>query len=398
MAKKKGRLGTGVTGDRAEKLAAVVQGANKEYGRPVMCDSTRNNEMLVVPRVTTGLYGLDVKTNGGLPFGRAILVYGPAKGGKTTLLLRGVGQAQKLCANCYQPGVFQRGKMRLPDLKTGKIKEVETDVIVNCPCGNPRDMIILWIDAEGVWLPSWSERMGVQCEKVILSRPSYGEQAYNVITAFVSVKEIDLIVIDSLAQLTPVAEYDASMEEQQQGAAARMNNKFVRKVISGVNEAFQEERMITLWAVNQYREKIGVMFGSPDVLPGGKGQLFMSSIEIEMRPGTIEVDKDTGEAVFGKFKYRVVKNKVGVGGGKGEFQQCMSDTDVFKIGDLMEHEEVIDAAANMGIITRPSSVMYEYAGEKFRGKSQLVRFLGENKEQYEDLKDLMLRAKLHLDD
>jgi recombination protein RecA len=398
MAKKKKRLGEGITGSRAEKLAAVVQGANKEYGRPVMCDSTRANEMLVVPRVTTGLYGLDVKTNGGLPFGRAILVYGPAKGGKTTMLLRGVGQAQKLCANCYQPGVFKPGTMELPDLKTGKIRKVQTDVIVNCPCGNPRDMIILWIDAEGVWLPDWVERMGVQPEKVILSRPSYGEQAYNVVTAFVSIKEIDLIAIDSLAQLTPVAEYDASMEEQQQGAAARMNNKFIRKVISGVNEAFQEDRMITLWAINQYREKIGVMFGSPDVLPGGKGQLFMSSLELELRPGTVEVDKDTGEAILGKFKYKVVKNKIGVGGGKGEFSQCMSDTDVFKIGDLMEHEEVIDAAVRLGIVVKPSSVMYEYAGEKFRGKSQLVRFLGENKEQYEDLKDLMLRARLGIDD
>jgi len=398
MAKKKSaNWGAGVKGSRAERLAAVVQGANKEFKKPVL-SRARSNEMLVVPRVSTGLYGLDVKTNGGLPLGRVVMVYGPAKGGKTTTFLRGAAQVQKLCANCHGVGTFQKGIMEMPNLETGKIEKIETDVMVSCPCGNPRDPIILWIDAEGVWLPEWSEKMGVAGEKVILMRPSYGEQAYDVVTAFVAIKEIDLVVIDSVAALTPEAEYEAAMREAQQGVAARMNNRFIRKLVSGLNEGFQEGRMITLWMINQYREKIGVMFGSPDVLPGGKGQLFASSLELELRPGSIEIDTDTGEAVLGKFKYTVKKNKVGVSGGKGEYQQCMSDTDLFKVGDLMEHEEVVSAAVNLGFIERPSKVTYEFNGNTFRGISQLVRYLGENADEYENLKDMMLRKRLGIED
>lgn len=399
MAEKKKQLATGAKGSRAEKMAHIVQGANKEYKRQVLSSSSsRTNDLLVVPRVTTSLYGLDVKTNGGYPFGRIVLLYGPKQGGKTTAYLRAVGEAQKLCANCHEPGEFERGTMDMPDLVTGKVIQIETDVMVGCPCGKPRDMIILWIDAEGVWLSEWSTKMGVLAEKVILMRPSFGEQAYDVITAFVSIKEIDVIVIDSLAALTPAVEYDAAMREQQQGAAARMNNKFIRKVVSGMNEAFQEGRAITLWMVNQYREKIGILFGSPNVLPGGKGQGFATSLEVEMRPGKMIIDKDSGEAILGEFSYKVKKNKIGVPGGIGKYQQCMSDNDLFSVGDIMEHEEVIAAACALDIIDRPSKVTYEYNGESYRGILKLVRYFGENPGEYNNMKDEMLRRKLGLDD
>jgi len=395
--KKKGQFSDGAKGTRAERLAAVVQGANKEFKKPVMT-SPRTDPLLVVPRVTTCLYGLDVKTNGGLPFGRVVLVYGPKGGGKTTLYLRGVAEAQKLCANCHQPGVFKRGKMELPNLKTGKIEKVETDVIVDCPCGKPKDMLVFWIDAEGIWLNEWARKMGVAVEKIILMRPTFGEQAYDIITSFVSIKDIDVFVIDSVAAMTPAVEMEAGMREQQQGVAARMNNKFIRKIVSGMNDAFQEGISLTLWMVNQYREKIGVMFGSPDTIPGGKGQSFATSLEIEMRPGAVKIDDNTGEPLFGEFRYTVKRNKIGVPGGKGEFMQCMAETDVFGVGDLMEHEEVIKAAGDMGIIVRPSNVMYEYGGESFRGVSQMVRYFGEHPAQYEEMKEIMLRSRLGISD
>jgi recombination protein RecA len=394
MAKKK--VVEEIKGDRSEKLSAVVKGAIKEYGRSVLV-SARDSVSLAVPRVGTSLYGLDVSSNGGFPMGRITLLYGPKSGGKTTLYLRGLAKAQRLCANCAKPGEFEEGEIDLPNLETGEIEKVKTQVIVNCPCGNPRDLISLWIDAEGVWLPSWGEKMGVLTEKVILMRPTYGEQAYDVVTAFVSVKEIDLIVIDSIAAITPIVEYTSSMREQQQGVAARLNNKFIRKIVSGMNDSFQTNRPITLWMVNQYREKIGVMFGSPETLPGGKGQGFATSLEVELRPGKISIDDATGEPLFGEFNYVVKKNKVGVSGGKGTFRQCMADTDVFVVGDLMEHEVVIEKAVEMGFIEH-DKVMYEYANQTFRGLSQTVKFFGENPHLFEELKERMIRLKLRMDE
>jgi len=392
---KKKLLSHGIKGSRAEKLSSVVANVNKEYKTPVMQMS--HDDSFVVPRVTTSVWGLDAKTNGGFPFGRVVSLYGPKSGGKTTMYLRAVGEAQKLCANCYQPGEFKPGKLEMPNLETGEVKKISTDVIVSCPCGKPRDMVVLWVDAEGVWLTEWAKKMGVRVEKTIVLRPSFGEQAYDIVTAFVAVKEVDVIVIDSLAALVPVVERDEGMQVIQQGAAARMNNKFIRKIVSGMNEAHQSGRPISLWLINQYREKIGVLFGSPDCVPGGKGQGFATSLEVEMRPGQIKVDKDTGEVMLGEFRYVVKKNKLGVPGGRGTFLQTMMDTDLFKIGDLMEHEEVIAEAETMGFVARPTKVTYEYEGVKYRGVSQLMRFFGENPEKYEELRRNMLAERLGLD-
>lgn len=393
--KKKAPFSADAKGSRAEKIAGVISGANEEFKRAIM-RSADDRSVTVVPRVSTGLYGLDVASNGGMPMGRIAMVYGHNGGGKTTLLLRALADAQRRCANCWEYGEFEKGKMEIPDFKTGKLKKVETLLIKSCPCGDPRDVLVLWNDAENVWNGEWAAKMGVWPERVMLLKPTYGEQAYDVITSFVAIKEIDIIVIDSIAQLTPLGEFKGAMGDQQQGLAARMNNKFLRKLVGGMCEAFNDDRPIALWMVNQYRQKIGVMFGPSETLPGGMGQQFATSLEIEMRKGKIDGDDETGEPLFGHFKWTVKKNKVGVAGGKGAFQQSMCETDVFKVGDLMEHESVIDKAVDLHIVDHPNNVMYEYDGKKFRGKSSLVRFLGENPTQYADLKSHMLRLKLGL--
>lgn len=394
--KKSGIIIESMGGDRADRLASVVMGAQKVFKANVFASGS-DKRFHVVPRASTGLYCLDYMTGGGLPFGRVSMIIGPAKGGKTTTFLRALGNAQKLCANCYRPASFRKGTIRMPDLETGEIKEIETQVIDECPCGNPRDLIVLWVDAEGVFLSSWASRMGVLPEKVIVMRPSHGEQAYDAITAFVSVKEVDLVVIDSIAAMTPSAEFEASMSEQQQGVAARMNNKFIRKLVGGINAAFQEGRPITVWAVNQYREKIGVLFGSPDVLPGGKGQEFVTSVEIELRPGRVHVDPDDGEPIKSDFSFTVKKNKVGVGGGKGGFSQSATDTDLFKVGDLLEHEDVVVKAVELGLVESPSQGTYVYNGESHRGLSKIVKWFAENPEYYDFLKENMLRKRLKLE-
>jgi len=296
-------------------------------------------------------------------------------------------------------GTFKEGTIDLPDLEKGGVKKVKTQVIVDCPCGDPRDYLGIWIDAEGVWEPTWSARMGVWTEKVMLMRPSYGEQAYDVAVGMIDSGEVDIIVIDSLAAVTPAAEVTSSMEQQLQGVAARVNNKFIRKIVSSMNKCFQRlGRTPTLWLVNQYRQKIGVMFGPTETLPGGMGQKFATSLEVEFRKGKLNIDDDSGEVLDGLFKYTVKKNKVGTEGGKGEYKMCKSDNDFMEVGDLMEHEEVIKAAVDMTLINRPSNVMYEFAGQKFRGAGAMELYLIGHPDEYEALKAKMLKYKLGIED
>jgi len=397
VAKKIHAIKTDSKGTRAERMASIAAGAKKLFKTSII-HSPEEESLLVVPRISTGLYALDAASNGGLPVGRLSMVYGMEGSGKTNLLLRGVADAQKRCANCYNYGEFEEGEMELPDFEKGGVKTVKTSVIKSCPCGKPRDMIVMWNDSENVWNTPWARTLGVAAEKLILVKPLYGEQAYDLISAFVTMKDVDIIVIDSIAQLAPAAEIESDMGEQFQGLAARMNNKFLRKLIGGMCDAFNAGRPITLWAVNQYRQKIGVMFGPSETLPGGMGQKFAMSLEVECRKGKITLEEGTNEPLFGEFHWKIKKNKVGVEGGKGTFQQCMSDTDLFVVGDVMEHEMVIDKAVEMNFIEKPNNVMYLFNGEKFRGKSQLVRYLGEHLPEYETLKTEMLRVKLGLED
>jgi hypothetical protein len=192
---------------------------------------------------------------------------------------------------------------------------------------------------------------------------------------------------------------ESSMEQAHQGVSARMNNKFLRKLVMAMNYcANTYGSSPSLWLINQYREKIGVMFGDPRVLTGGKGQGFAPTMEIECSPGKIDKDKETKEVYSAEFNYYIKKNKVGVPFGRGSYSMCLTNTSLFEVGDLMEHRLVIEHAVVNGFIDKPSSVTYEFNGEKFKGMSQMVLYLGENPDEYEKLKREMLRLKLGIVD
>jgi len=385
-------------GDRADQLGAIVVGAQKKYGHRVLVGASEE-EVLVVPRITTGLYRMDLVTNGGIPQGRITMWYGERSTGKTSKVLRVLGNAQRVCANCYRPAELKEGVIMLPDLRTGKKKKIETMVVADCECGDPKNYLCLWVDAEKVWLSNWSKKMGVQPGGVIVMRPEYGEQAYDMALAMVNRGIIDAVAIDSLAALAPKEEMEASMEQAHQGVSARMNNKFLRKLVMGMNYCVNTYgRAPSLWVINQYREKIGVMFGDPRVLTGGKGQGFAPTLEVECSSGKIDKDEKTKEVYSAEFNYYIKKNKVGVPFGRGSYSMCLSNTSLFEVGDLMEHKMVIEDAVASGFIEKPSNVMYVFNGEKYRGMSSMVRYFGENPDEYEALKKEMLRFKLGIVD
>lgn len=386
---------SGVKG-RFEKMAAIVDGAISQYGTS-MLHSADAKKMTVVPRVSTGLYRLDVATGGGLPFGRITLTYGPKSGGKTTLYLMALANAQRLCANCMQPGTFEYGELTLPDTEKGGTRTVETQVIVDCPCGKPRDMICLWCDSENAWYGPWVKQRGIWPEKVILMKPEYGEAAYDIVRAFISSNVIDIVVVDSIAHMTPEAERTTSMRQQHQGVSARMNNRFFRELTNIMAANVNHGGMTTMWLINQIREKIGVLFGSPDTLTGGKGQGFIASAEIEMRPGQIHVSKDTEEPLFREHSWTLKKSKISPPGMKGSYKMALCDMGVIDVGDIMEHEEVIDAAVEMGIIDQISERKYKWGDDEY-SKKDLVEYLATNKDEFAELKAVLIKSKIGTDD
>jgi RecA/RadA recombinase len=379
---------------RFERMGEVFQAAQATYGKGFISKASKS-EALVVPRASSGILSLDIKSNGGFPLRRVMMVIGFPSAGKTNMLLRGVSNAQKLCANCLKEGEFDLGEIELPDLANpGEQKLVETQVIVDCPCGNPRDFITVWIDSEGVWSPDWSEQLGVWSEKILLLRPQYAEQSYDFVCAMIASGTIDLTCIDSIAHLTPRNEVVSSMHTDMVGVGARVNNRFWRKLTSGMNKCFQETGSVpSVWVVNQYRKKIGVMYGPNDELTGGEGQKFVSSLTIECRGGKTIID-DEGVPIEGEFYFKITKNKVGTEGAKGSYSMCKAATDFSEVGDIVEYEEVIDMAIDVGLVEKLSQITYEYEGNKYRGKGQLGTYLMEHPQSYNDLKSKIMSIKL----
>lgn len=398
MANKKtffGSMSTKHVGGRFEKVMAIVSGAKSEYGA-TMLHNAAAREVTLVPRVSTGLYKLDIALGGGFPLGRITLVYGEKSGGKTTLYLMGLANAQRLCANCLQPGTFEVGDMEIPNFKTGKLETITTHVITSCPCGNPRDFIALWCDSENSWYGPWLKQRGVWAEKVILLKPEYGEAAYDIIRGMMQTGAIDLTVIDSLAQLAPETERETSMRDAHQGVSARMNNRYLRELPNIMMANLNSGRTTTTWLVNQIRHKIGVMFGNPEVLTGGKGQGFVASAEIDIRPSTISKSK-AGVPLFRDHKWTVKKSKISPPGMSGGFQMSLANVDHFRVGQIMEHESAIEDAVEFGIIEKPSERIYVWDGERYK-KGELVQFFAANPSDFAELRSLIVRNSIVEDD
>ncbi|MEA4162926.1 recombinase RecA [Mycoplasma sp. 4404] len=278
-----------------------------------------------IQTIHSGSYVLDRALGiGGFPQGKIIEIYGPESSGKTTLALHTIAEVQK------------------------------------------NGGLAAFIDAEQSIDPEYAKRIGVQLDKLILSQPSSGEQALEIVDTLAKSGFIDLIVVDSVAALVPEAELNGEMSDQQIGAQARLMSKALRKITGNSNK-----NKTTILFINQMREKIGVIFGNPETTPGGRALKFYSSIRVEVRKGTIITDGKSNTGT--EIRFKVVKNKL-----SAPYTSAQSEL-IFSKG-IDKFSELVDVAVEEKIIEKKGS-WYSYNGKNIaQGKKNMRDYIENDNE------------------
>jgi len=326
-----------------------------------------------VPRVSTGVLALDYTLGGGLPVGRISLFYGPKSSSKTTAFLRAAGRAQRMCSNCWTPAF----PIWTPS---------HTQKNPSCVCGNYRMTNIAWLDVEGVWDHVWSSRF-LNVDNVVLSQPETGEQACDIADTLLRSGAVDIIVIDSVAFMIPIAELDKSASEATMGEQARLLGKMFRKLVGGINSlATRDGRRPTVWFTNQIRHKVGLVFGSPETVPGGFAQGFATSTETRMSPGKYEKD-ETGRTKCVTMKLRNEKNKCGPAKMEGEYILVLKDTEYKRVGEVADENYAAKLGQQAGLVMigkgRAPTIC---DGFEYEGKADLIEHWMTNHVEYEAFK------------
>jgi recombination protein RecA len=325
--------------DRRRQILATLTQMDKQFGKgSVLMLGSR--AALPVETITTGSISIDSALGaGGFPRGRVIEVFGPESSGKTTLALHVIAEAQR------QGGVAA------------------------------------FIDAEHALDPIYAAKLGVDTENLIVSQPDYGEQALEIAQALVNSQAIDVVVVDSVAALTPKAEVEGEMGDSHMGLQARMMSQALRKLTASVSRA-----NACMIFINQLREKIGVMFGNPETTTGGRALKFFASVRVEVRRATAIKD---GEAITGnRTKIKVVKNKVAA-----PFREV--EVDILYGQGISREGDALDMGAQHGILEKSGS-WYSFKGERIgQGRENARQTLIERPELREVI-EKELRNKLGL--
>jgi recombination protein RecA len=311
--------------ERSKALDLAVQQIEKQFGKGAIMRLGGASGSIPVEVTSTGSLGLDLALGvGGVPKGRVIEIYGPESSGKTTLTLQVIAEMQKLDGTCA------------------------------------------FIDAEHALDSQYAQKLGVNLQDLLISQPDTGEQALEIVDALVRSGSVDLVVIDSVAALTPKAEIEGEMGDSLPGLQARLMSQALRKLTATIKKT---NCMVIF--INQIRMKIGVMFGSPETTTGGNALKFYASVRLDIRrTGTI---KKGEEAIGNETKVKVVKNKVAPPFKTAEFDILFGE-------GISRHGEIIDMGVNARILEK-SGAWYAYNGEKIgQGRDNAREFLRENPE------------------
>ena len=323
---------------KLKALKLTLDKLDKTYGKGAVM-KLGDSAVEQVEVIPTGSIGLDIALGvGGYPRGRIIEIYGPESSGKTTLTLHAIAESQKAGG------------------------------------------IAAFIDAEHAFDRFYAEKLGVDIDNLIISQPDNGEQALEIADNLIRSGAIDLVVIDSVAALTPKSEIEGEMGDSKMGLHARLMSQALRKLTATINKT-----RCTVIFINQLREKIGVMFGNPETTTGGNALKFYASVRLDIRRSTQIKDTD-GEAAGNKTRVKVVKNKVAPPFKSAEFD-IMFGEGISKIG------EIIDIGVEYEIIKKSGS-WFSYGDTKLgQGRDAVKTLLQDNPELFEEL-DVKIREAL----
>ncbi|TQV75534.1 recombinase RecA [Aliikangiella marina] len=323
--------------NRKQALNAALSQIERQFGKGSVM-RLGEAQAQKIDTISTGSLGLDVALGiGGLPKGRVIEIYGPESSGKTTLTLQAIAECQK------QGGTAA------------------------------------FVDAEHALDPIYAEALGVDLENLLVSQPDTGEQALEICDMLVRSGGVDLVIIDSVAALTPKAEIEGDMGDSHMGLQARLMSQALRKLTANIKRT-----NCTVVFINQIRMKIGVMFGNPETTTGGNALKFYASVRLDIR--RIGAVKQGDEIIGNETRVKVVKNKVAPPFKQTEFQ-ILYGQGTSRLG------EIVDIGVKEGIVDK-AGAWYSYKGDRIgQGKAKVTDFLTENSEIAEEI-EMQIRAKL----
>lgn len=326
--------------NKQKALDAALAQIERQFGKGTVM-RMGDQERVAIPAISTGSLGLDIALGiGGLPRGRIVEIYGPESSGKTTLTLQVIAEAQKAGGTAA------------------------------------------FVDAEHALDPQYAEKLGVQMDDLIVSQPDTGEQALEVAEMLVRSGAVDVLVVDSVAALTPKAEIEGDMGDSHVGLQARLLSQAMRKLTG----AIKQTNCLVIF-INQIRMKIGVMFGSPETTTGGNALKFYSSVRLDIR--RIGAIKEGDEVVGNETRVKVVKNKVSPPFKQAEFQ-IMYGAGIYHMG------EVLDWGVKLNLVDK-SGAWYAYKGDKIgQGKANAAKFLDENPELAHEIESQIRQQTMSL--
>ena len=330
MVKEKETKKTDAENGKSEALKLAIAQITKQFGDGSIM-KLGDNRNIDVELLKSGSLSLDLALGGGYPKGRIIEIYGPESSGKTTLALHAIAEIQKTGGQAA------------------------------------------FIDAEHALDPSYAEKIGVQIDNLLISQPDNGEQALEICETLVRSNAVDLIVVDSVAALTPKAEIDGDMGDAQMGLQARLMSQAMRKLTAIISKS-----KATVIFINQIRMKLGVMFGNPETTTGGNALKFYASVRVDIRRiGQIK----NGEDIIGnRTKIKVVKNKIAAPFRTAEFD-IMYNEGISKVGD------VLDLAVQYGVLDKAGAFL-KYNGETIgQGREAVKRVFKENPELFAEIEE-----------
>jgi len=316
--------------DKKKALSAALGQIEKQFGKGSVMRMGDNEAARDIEAISTGSLGLDVALGiGGLPKGRVVEIYGPESSGKTTLTLQVIAECQK---------------------KGGTAA---------------------FIDAEHALDPSYAEKLGVNVDDLLVSQPDTGEQALEIADMLVRSSAVDVVVVDSVAALTPKAEIEGDMGDSHMGLHARLMSQALRKLTANIKRS----NTLVIF-INQIRMKIGVMFGNPETTTGGNALKFYASVRLDIR--RIGAIKKADEVVGSETRVKVVKNKVAPPFKQAEF-------DILYNEGISREGEIIDMGVKMDIVEK-AGAWYSYNGDRIgQGKDNVRNFLKENPAMAQDI-------------
>jgi recombination protein RecA len=344
-------------------LDKVIKVVNKAFGEGTLLRASEAKS-LIVDRFGSGIFDLDLGLGGGVPRGRVVVYTGGYSSGKSSAAMLNVAQVQSTCRFCGT--LFEHVDL---------LGEYHS---YNCKCGQNEAMRCIWLDAEHSFDPTWAEKWGVDADNLYVIQTEFAEQAIDVTDKCIRSQECDLVVVDSVAALTPGIEVEESSQNQQVGVFARLMNKALRKWTSGLNSmGLLAETKCTIVLINQERSGIGP-YAPKITSPGGRGIEFFSSVSVRFKRKEFIEDSDSGRPVGILVEYVIKKNKTAPVASPGTFSFYFVSGSGFNAGSTDIAEQVLRRAVFWNMIKKGGAWYTFSSGERFQGARKTADFLRGN--------------------